>query len=273
MKTKTHALLVFILVIVMACGFASAARTLPPSNETSSLTVSTSAAAVGGLSAHTDIVYVQGNGDLTNNPPLDPDGEGQSTISYQEDTMAVSGAVTYDKWTKLDTGPQTANGANFETDKLMSYDSDADGTENGQMISEESILVEVVATGNTTAAACPMGSPSGMAVLPATNDVVIAGSEMVVSEAAVASSSSALITSDSCSTPVEMDYSVDIQGVNQTPGDPTTGAEGSATAYVSANLQEGNGDGTDMGTEVSYSDVTSASGLFELAKDVSYSSS
>lgn len=273
MKTKAHVLLVFILVIVMACGFASAARTIPPSNETSSLTVSTSAAAIGDLSAHTDIVYVQGNGNLIDNPPLDANGEGQSTISYQEDTMAVSGAVTYDKYTNLDTGPKTANGANFETDKLMTYDSDADGTENGQMISEESILVEVVATGNTTAAGCcPWGTADGT-VLPATNDVVIAGSDMVVSEAAVASSSSALITADSISTPVEMGYSVDIQGVNQTPGDPSTGAEGSATAYVSANLQEGNGDGTAMGTEVTYSDVTSASGLFELAKDVSYSSS
>jgi hypothetical protein len=69
-----------------------------------------------------------------------------------------------------------------------------------------------------------------------------------------------------------MDYSVAIEGVNQTPGDPSTGAQGSATAYVSANLQEGLGNGTAVGTQVTYSDVTSASGLFELAKDVSYTS-
>ena len=41
---------------------------------------------------------------------------------------------------------------------------------------------------------------------------------------------------------------------------------------MSANLQEGLGNGTAVGTQVTYSDVTSASGLFELAKDVSYTS-
>jgi len=108
--------------------------------------------------------------------------------------------------------------------------------------------------------------------MPATNDIIEAGSSMVVSEAAVASSSGARITADSPSTPVSMDYSVEIQGVNQTQGDPSTGAVGTATAYVNANLQEGTGNSTAVGSEVTYSDVTSASGLFTLAKEVSYTS-
>ena len=273
MNTKAGVVVVLIILLSLACGFASAGRTIPPSNETSTLAVSTRAAAVGSLSAHTDIVYVQGNGNLSDNPPLQPNGEGQSTLSYQEDVMAVSGEVTYAKDSTLDTGPKVANQNNFESDKVMTYNSSGDGTDTGKMIASESILVETAAQGETTGTpgCCPWGTGNDQA-LAATNDVVVAGSDMVVSEAAVASSADARITSDSISTPVSMDYSVAIEGVNQTPGDPSTCAQGSATAYVSANLQEGLGNGTAVGTQVTYSDVTSASGLFELAKDVSYTS-
>jgi len=273
MKTRTGILLAVIILMVMSCGAVSAARTLQPANETAWITVVTHVSAIGTVMSNTDIVYTQGNGDLTDNPPLADNGEGQNVISYQEDTMAVSGCVTYDSYTNLDTGPVTANGNNFETQKYITYDSDGDGTESGVMISDESIMVESTATGETvgTGRCCPWGVDDGT-VLPSTNDRVIAGSEMIVEEAAIASSSSATITADSVATPVEMTYSVEIEGINQTVGDPSTGAEGMATAYVSANLQEGLGNGTAMGAEVTYYDETSASGLFTLAKDVSYTS-
>lgn len=274
MKTRFGILLAVIILMVMACGAVSAARTLQPANETAQLTVVTHASAIGSVSSHTDVVYTQSNGDLTDNPPLADNGEGQNIISYQEDMMAVSGNVTYDDYTSLDTGPVTSTGDNFETTQYITYDSDGDGTDNGAMIYDDSIMVESTATGETvgTSGCCPWGAADGT-VLPATNDRVIAGSEMIVEEAAVASSSSATITADSVATPVEMEYHVEIEGVNQTEGDPSTGAVGMATAYVSANLQEGLGNETAMGAEVIYYDETSASGLFTLAKDVSFQSS
>jgi|LAHR01.1.fsa_nt_gb hypothetical protein len=276
MKRNTCILIAAILVIIAVCGsFASAARTLPPTNETTSITTRTSVAVIGNLYSNTDIVYVQGNNDLSDNPPLNAScGEGQSTISYQEDIMAISGEATYDKYTNLDTGPKTANSDNFESTQILTYDTEGDGDETGKMIADESILVETVAYGCTVGETCcdsVWGAPDGEA-LPATNGVIVAGSEMVVSEAAVTSSTGARITADSTSTPVSMDYSVEIEGVNQTEGDLTTGAEGTATVYVNANIQEGIGNSTAVGSEITYSDVTTASGLFNLAKEVSYTS-
>jgi len=262
----------FVILLALCGGMASAARTLPPANETSQISVVTSAAVVGTLRASTEIVYVQGNDNLTDNPPLLDNGEGQSTISYVEDTLAVNGAVTYDKTMNLDTGPKTQNSNNFESTREITYDASGDGNSSGKMVSSESILVEAVATGETTGeGCCPWGTGDGTE-LGATNDLVIAGSNMVVSEAAVVSTSDARITADAISTPVGLDYTVEIEGVNQTEGDPSTGAVGTATAYVSANLQEGLGNSTAVGTEITYSDVTSASGLFTLAKEVSYTS-
>jgi len=270
---------IFLIVIVGLVAFggclASGARTLPPTNETSEITVLTSASVVGNLYSHTDIVYVQGNQDLSDNPPLNEScGEGESTISYQQDIMAISGEATYDKYTKLDTGPKTANSDNFESTQELTYNTTGDGSETGKMIADESILVSAVADGCTAGETCcdsVWGASDGSAI-PPTNDVVEAGSSMVVSEADVVSSSGARITADSPDTPVSLDYSVTIEGVNQTQGDPSTGAVGTATAYVNADLQEGLGNSTDVGSEVTYSDVTSASGLFTLAKEVSYNS-
>jgi hypothetical protein len=276
MKRNTRILIAAIIVMIAVCGtLASAARTLPPTNETTSITVLTSVSVIGNLYSNTDIVYVQGNEDLSNNPPMNETcGEGQSTISYQEDIMAISGEATYDKYSNLDTGPKTANSDNFETTQILTYDTNGDGDETGKMIADESILVETIAYGCTTGETCcdsVWGAQDGT-VLPATNGVIVAGSEMVVSEAAVASSSGARITADSTSTPVSMDYAVEIEGVNQTEGDTSTGAVGTATAYVNANIQEGLGNSTAVGSEITYSDVTTASGLFELAKSVSYTS-
>lgn len=276
MRKRIQAYFVILIVLLaVGAGLANAARTMSATNETSKITTLTSASAIGNLYAHTDIVYVQGNQDLRDNPPLNRScGEGESTISYQQDVMAISGQVTYNKYTNLDTGPKTANSDNFESTQVMTYDTNGDGTETGKMVASESILVSSVANGCTAGVNCcdsVWGVNEGDAI-PPTNDIVVAGSSMVVSEAAVTSSSGARITSDSPNTPVSLDYAVEIEGVNQTEGDPSTGAVGSASAYVYASLQEGLGNSTAVGTEVTYSDVTSASGLFTLAKEVSFTS-
>lgn len=264
MRQKAGIVLVVFLILIVVCGsYVTAGRALPPSNETTSITVRTSASATGNFFQSSDIVYIQGNDDLSDNPPLNGTGEGQSTISYQEDIMAISGSITYDEQSNLDTGPKTANSDNFEKQQILTYDSAGDGTEGGKMIADESILVEVIAEGVTMEESCCdslWGADEG-AVLPPTNGVIVAGSEMIVSEANVTSTTGARITADSVDTPVSMDYSVDIQD-----------GEGTATAYVNANIQEGNGNTTAVGAEIQYSDVTTVSGLFELAKTVSYES-
>jgi hypothetical protein len=273
MKTKLFIICIIIpLLLIGLCGSATGARSIPASNETAQITFTTTAAAIGNIMGHTEIVFVQGNGNLTDNPPLEANGEGQSTISYLEDTMAVNGAVSYTSYTDLDTADKTGTGDNFYTERVIEYSANGDGQTGGRMLSGESILVEVVATGTVDGASmCPWGAGQDQ-VLPATCDIVVAGSSMDVTEASVTSQSSARTTSSSIDTPVELAYSADIRGINQTPGDMNEGALGSATIYVDAHLQEGLGNETAKGTDVTYSDVSSASGLFDLAKDITYTS-
>jgi hypothetical protein len=273
MKTKLFIVCIIIpLLLIGLCGSATGARTIPASNETAQITFTTTAAAIGTVMAQTGIVYVQGNGNLNDNPPLEANGEGQSTISYREDTMAINGAVSYTSYTDLDTADKTGTGDNLYTERIIEYSADGDDQTGGRMLSDESILVDVVATGTADGTSiCPFGAGQDQ-VLPATCDIVVAGSEMDVTEASVTSQSSARTTSSSCDTPVELSYSADIRGINQTPGDMNGEAVGSATIYVDAHLQEGLGNETAKGTDVTYSDVTSASGLFDLAKDITYTS-
>ncbi len=112
------------------------------------------------------------------------------------------------------------------------------------MLSSENIVVSTAATPETDSqGCCPWGSTADQ-TLSANCDIIEAGSTMDVTEASVASTSGARTTSSSVDTPVELSYSVNIQGINQTPGDMNEAAQGSATAYVSANLQEGLGNST-----------------------------
>ena len=96
MKRRIWLALFVILVLVSAVSTVEAAVAIPASNETSTLAVEISASADGGLRARTDMVLQQGNGNIADRPPL-TEGEGVSTIVYQEHTMATSGSVDYEK--------------------------------------------------------------------------------------------------------------------------------------------------------------------------------
>ena len=97
MKKRSFIILLAVTVFVAAlAGTGSAANPVPPSNETSSLYVEISATSIGSLTAHTDLTYAQGNGDLNDNPPLES-GEGVATIGYYEDTYATSGSIAYNQ--------------------------------------------------------------------------------------------------------------------------------------------------------------------------------
>jgi len=271
MRIKELSLVFAIIVFVMmvCIGPASAARTIPASNETSTLVVQISASSVGDLTSHTDVVFQQGNEDLNNNPPLNPAGEGVSTIGYFEDTMATGGSIEYDQSIRLDTGNRVAPQNNLETTRIIDYSNEGDGEAGGRMVSSEAVLVDVMATAsNQTDGCCPWGSASDE-VLPATNDRVIAGSEMDLTEGSVASQSSARTVAASVDEPVELTYSVDVQASNQTQDDY---AQGTATAYVDAIIQEGSGEGTNQTTDMSYEQEITVDGLVDLAMSVNYES-
>ncbi len=265
MKTKVSigVIIIAMVILLAASGSAMAARPVPGGNETSVITVQTSAKVIGNFQAQTELVLQQSTGDLV--PPLE-DGEQVSLVAYSENTMGINGATDYSKNTNINTGNVVNGQENVQTDRIITFDA-GDG---GRMVSSENVLVQTVANEATTASGCcPWGSTTN-ATLPAECETVQAGSKLDVFEVSASSSSGVRAIADTPGTTVSLDYSIDAHGINQTPGSMENAAIGSATAYVDGKITQGNG--TAPGTNMEYHDVTSVDGLFDLSKDVSYSS-
>ncbi len=274
MKRNIWLVLFVALLLIFSVSSAQAARAIPASNETSTLIVEVSAYADGGLRARTDMVLQQGNEDLQGNPPLNESGEGVNSIIHQEHTIATSGSVYYEKDVVVDTGNQIDPANNLETNRYIDFSASSDGSPEGNMYSSESTTVSSMSTSAvidpaSPGACCPWGVQDAT-VLPATNDQVTAGSEVSLHEGEVISDSSARTTAASVEEPVELTYSVEVGPSGQTVNGT---AQGSATAYVEAQIMEGNGDGTAESTDMGYDQSTTVRGdMIELAMDVSFSS-
>jgi len=268
---KRELTLVFaIIVLLMIAGIGSVqgARTIPASNETSMLVVHVSASASGNLRSNTDLVYQQGNEDLNNNPPLNQSGEGVNTVGYFEETMATDGNISYDQTIRVDTGNQVAPQNNLETTRIIDYSNEGDG---GRMYTSEEVLVESCAAPATgeDLGCCSWGSSSADDVLPASCTQVIAGSEMDLTEGSVTTTSSGRTVAESTDEPLEMTYSVDLHGTDQTGNED---AHGTASAHVNANIAEGGGEeGTNQTTSMQHEQEIAVNGWVDLAMDVSYS--
>jgi hypothetical protein len=221
------------------------------------------------------MAFQQGNEDLRDNPPLNASvGEGVAAIVYQEHTMATSGSVEYNKDVILDTGNQISPQNNLEVMRDIDFSATSDGTPQGNMLSTESVTVTESATSVDLstldpAACCPFGVQDTNQVLPATCDTITAGSDVSVSEGHITSDSSARTVAASVEEPVELTYSVAVEASGQTDDEK---AQGSATAYVDADIREGKDGDADQATDVEYDQSTTVRGMIDLAMDVSWSS-
>jgi len=273
MKRKIWLLVFIALVLASSVSTAQAARAIPASDETSTMLIAVSAYADGGLRSRTDMTLCQGNEDLQDNPPLNQSGEGVNCIIYQERTIATSGSISYEKDVEVDTGNQIDPANNLETYRYIDFSASSDGSVDGNMFSTESTTV----TSMSTSANIDPESPSGCCgwgvqsetILPATNDQVTAGSEVNLYEGQVISDSSARTTAASVEEPVELTYSIEVGPSAQTDEDH---AQGSATAYVDADIMEGNGEGTAQTTDMGYDQSITVRGMIDMVMDVSYSS-
>jgi len=159
MTTKSWVDLVVVTAVILLIGtpLVSAADPVPSGSGIASLFLIISADARGSLLSDSELGVSQGTKNLSDNPPLDPRGEGQATIGYDEKTLATSGSITYTWTMDLDTSSQNANGANLETVRQIDYANGGDGDSVGTMYSRESVLIEVESTDNQDerAGACP----------------------------------------------------------------------------------------------------------------------
>jgi len=244
------------VILIAVSGSALAARPVSGGSETSVITVKTAAKVDGNFQAQTDLALQQSSGGQT------------STVAYSENTIGINGVTDYTKNTNIDTGDVVTGRDNVQTDRVITFNA-SDG---GRMVSDENVLVQTVGTDTTSATSCcPWGTTTNE-TLPAECETVQAGSKMDVSEVSASSSGDVRAISDSPGTTVSLDYSIDAHGINQTPGSLDNAAVGSATAYVDGNIKASDGDASQVGTNMEYHDVTSVDGLFDLSKDVSYSS-
>ncbi len=265
-------LLVGLCIALMAFSAgAMAAHPVPGGNESSALTITTSARSIGSFTSSQELAWQQTNGDLTNTSLLP--GQAIATVGYNEHTMAVGGAITYEKTFQVDTASKTEAGNNLQVDKIIEFNATNDNGLGGRMVSEEDVLVDTISSAVDPATnCCPWGEPE---TLPAEHETVMAGSKMDVTEVSAHTGATARVISDDTDTPVSLTYDFDARGINQTPGDMDNAAVGSATVFVDAHIQTGNAstENPGLGTDVEYNDVTSVDGLFELARTVDYSSS
>jgi hypothetical protein len=266
MKTKLSigVIIIAMVILIAVSGPAMAARPVPAGNESSVITVRTAASVAGSFQAQTDLALQQSSGDLV--PPLES-GDQISTVVYSENTMGINGATDYSKNTNINTGDVVNGQNNVQTDRIITFD----GGDGGRMVSAENVIVQTMATEDTSSTTCcPWGSTDNT-TLPAECETVQAGSKMDVYEVSASTSSGVRAIADSPGTTVSLDYSIDAHGINQTPGSMENAAIGSATAYVDGKTMQGS-NGTSQGTNMEYHDMTSVDGLFDLSKDVSYSS-
>jgi hypothetical protein len=262
--------LIIALALISLFGSAIADTTIPGNSGSSALRVTTSAGCSGNLINQEELSWLQTTGNLSAMPPLGTGCVGLNIVGYGEHTMAVGGNSTYEKVFDIDTGNKTSSQDNLFVEKIVTFDATEPG---GRMTSSEDVMVETISTGGDAATGCSFGlSPFGdpNATHPAENSRVTAGSSMDVTEVSAHTSATARTVSATTDT-VEMTYSINARGLNQTPGNETP-AIGSASAFVDADIMTGNDNSTSLGTDVSYHDVTSVDGLFELAKEVSYQS-
>ena len=250
-------IIIAVLVFTAITGPAMAARAVAAGNENSHITTTTSASVIGIFQSQSDLVLQQGT------------GSGQvNTIAYSENTIAMNGATNYTKTTQINTGNVVNGQENLQTDRIITFEA-GDG---GRMISDENVLVQTIAAEDTSSTGCcPWGATTD-ATLPAEIETVQAGSKLDVTEVSASSSSGVRAIVDSPGTTVSLDYSIDAHGINQTAGTSDNPAIGSATVYVDGNIQASTGNGTQAGTSMEYHDVTSVDGLFDMSKEVSYTS-
>jgi hypothetical protein len=253
-----------LLILSMAWGV-MAVRPVPGGAEHSGISSVTDGYCDGTTIVNTALSYAGTNGNLSDGPALDT-GELQATIGYRQNMLAVNGTTDYVRSLQLNTNNATVGNRNLEVQNAISYVSEGSGS----MTYDEAVAL--AAYGNSTtdsSISCPFGP--NPAEVPAYAAQVVAGSNMIgVKEVALNTESGAVSTAASLDVPVSVNYNFDATGVPGVGND--TLAEGTATVYMTASVMGGNGNGTALGTEVNYNDVTTVSGLFDLAKQMGYSS-
>ncbi len=196
-------------------------------------------------------------------------GEIQYITSYNEDTLADSGQVSYTKSLTIDTQNQVANQNNFKTEKIVNFL----GDENGLITSDESLFLNTAGQygWSDNLHNCPFGVGINN-VTPQFCNSEERGSLVRMKQMTMTGSASDRFIAGFVDVPISMNYDIAFTGVVDSP------AIGSATAYINVHSTEGRimkmfGHSYRPGqaSDIVYNEETTSSGeIFKFQKQMSY---
>jgi len=199
----------------------------------------------------------------------------QTVVGYYEHTNAIGGETKYSKDFSLDTGDKTAIDNNLKSTRALDFSASADGSPGGRMITDEAVMIDTINNGASgtlnEVSLCPLGSSAENSNSAAFSGRVVAGSSLDVAEVSLVTDTAVRAVASNADTPQSLTYTINAHGteLNNTT---SNGAIGDATAFIDANVVQGNGETGSETSSLSYSDLTSVSGTFNLSKDFTYSS-
>jgi hypothetical protein len=245
------------VVCLAICGPVAADRPVNQTPETQGFVTSTAIECVGTVTNTASLTWTVST-EAVNGAPLS-ESEAIATTSYNENTMATNGYVSYVKEFSADTSNQVANTNNVQSSRIIEFDAAADGNPMGRMISSEDILIDTAGNPASTAAnmICPFGSSSSSSI-PAFCNIIQAGSDMDVTSVSVATEASSRTVAASADIPVALSYHIKATGLGGNP------AEGSISAYIRSHIMEGRGGTADKAEDMSFEEKSSASGEITL---------
>ena len=250
---------VALAMLVAFTGMAMADDPVNQTPETQGIDTQTVVYCLGTTTENDNIVWTQSSEYIGNSPPLQPT-ERYYVMSYTEDTIMDNGYGEYTKQMSTDTQNKVANQFNFEATKQVDFVQVEEGY--GYITTEESLLLDGAANASATADKfiCPFAATT-YANVPQYCNVVEMGSSFdgyAVSMLTDAEERHVMATADPG---VAMNYGVALEGV------------GTAAAWINAHIMEGRDATTGKAIDLTYSELTTASGtIIDFEKVMNYES-
>jgi len=267
--TRRISVVAIAMVLTIAfSGVALASQPVCPTPETDTIKTVTMIQCQGMVTETEKVSWETSNEDLIDNPePLFDEVVGK--MAYYEDLKVTDGITNFIKDLDLDTGSVP----NLNVMKSIGY---TQGPTIGSLSHDEEVSFGIVADWTDTAGVilCPFAE-AAVDNIPASCVDVEASSSMVVTDV-LATTVTKVEISES---PIEQHYEITATG----SGGAGTYAEGHITAEFEVYTEDGSAEGNlhcqggivadyDLGSKMSYSEKSTANGLWEFHKEMDYKS-
>jgi len=268
MKTTTRLIGVVAIAMVLSIAFSGVALACCPVPETvctSRIETTTDVTCLGTVIEDESLIFSQASVNLDALPPL-AGNELYGNTRYAESLIADNGLLYFVKDFDFDT--VNSGGIpdyNLEVEKTFDFLAQP----GGGLIFSETVAVDAISNWQAAAALmCPFAAPPA-GQIPESCEYVDAGSTLDVTEVSATTHANTITTAmSSDTTPISLHYDIRAVGSDQNPW--SVGADGSGSAFMTVHDMEGHVVGPALGSEVTFEEETTVSGLFEFSKSMDY---